>query len=162
MSQHHKALPHDAKLWPEGWICRSVPHTNDKILFLAHLWVPTLELNQIYRINVNHFDFDVILWHFCDVMLNNKFTWSPLQPVFWRTCQSHFHSTQGSINFILYRVNFTNKISFVETGKKCGKLLCDVQKIAVWIRVNKPSLIYLQEKRYPTHGTEKYVTYMLL
>ena len=31
---HHEALPGDAKLWPEGQICLSVPHTHDSFFFL--------------------------------------------------------------------------------------------------------------------------------
>ena len=40
---HHEAPPSDAKLWPEGQIFRSGPHTHDRFFFL-YTWVSTHEL----------------------------------------------------------------------------------------------------------------------
>ena len=43
---HHKALLSDAKQLPEGQICLSVFHTNDRFSFL-HIFVQMLELITI-------------------------------------------------------------------------------------------------------------------
>ena len=48
----------DAKLWPEGQICLSIPYTNDGFFFLHALKLDfyTIYLEECYNRGVRHFE----------------------------------------------------------------------------------------------------------
>ena len=62
---HHEALPSDAKQWPEGQICRSIPLTNDRFFFLHTFLCKSLNKLQFY-LKIRHtFTSAILFWrHF--------------------------------------------------------------------------------------------------
>ena len=66
---HHEALPTDAKQWPEGQICRSVPHTNDRFFFLHTFLCNCLNKLQFY-LKIRHtFTSAILFWcHFMTLL----------------------------------------------------------------------------------------------
>ena len=61
---HHKALPSDAKQWPKGQICRSIPLTNDRFFFLHTFLCKSLNKLQFY-LKIRHTFTSILFWrHF--------------------------------------------------------------------------------------------------
>ena len=107
------SIPRDAKLWPEGQICRSVPHTQDKFLFLHTYGYG--HLNKI-KFTLKYFAFmsTILIFtsfrdNFCDVPLIHQVTWRPLQPMFWRRMLVTFLPVPQVHKSYLIQVNKVDK-----------------------------------------------------
>ena len=82
---HHEALPSDAKQWPEGQICWSIPLTNDRFFFLHTFLCKSLNKLQFYlKIRhtpyVRHFVL-TSLYGALVTCVSDHVTWRPLQPI---------------------------------------------------------------------------------
>ena len=97
--------------------------------------MPTLELNQIYleifHIHISHFDFDVTLLRFCDVLLNGQVTTSVFKNVLVT-----FLSDPRFYQFNLYGLKITHKISFVKKVEYSIWCARKADKAGVWSQSN--------------------------
>ena len=72
---HHEALPSEAKQWPEGQICRSVPHTNDRFFFLHTFLCKSWNKVEFYLKIPHIFTSTILFWrHFMALLWRSLVT----------------------------------------------------------------------------------------